>query len=195
MKSYCERRLNDDIFIPNSSFLLLFIKDIRRVDILEKIFKKYHFIVTYQVITEVITKVESWGIGIKWSFPSEIYDADLEKVREGNPVIVHEPMLGLGEFSTLLVFWYLYHKRGMKNLYIIMDDLDARKYVRRNLQEDIPYDRIIWSLKFLDMYVLQAGLIDKHEFLIILDIIEKSGFRVTKDILSYYRKKYSRNEI
>ena len=181
------------VFLANSTFLLLFLKDIRKPSVLLKIGRCVKLITTVQVLDEVERKLAKEGfehmIAYARESVSRTYDALSYVVRRENPLIVHEPFLGAGEFSIIAVFWYLQYRQGVSDLYIITDDKSARKYIIRNIPE-IPKNKLLWSLRFIEKYALFRCNISPKEFLEMLDLIEKSSFRVDREILEFYRRKY-----
>jgi len=182
-----------ETFLANSTFFLLLLKDIKKPEVLTKIGQCVRLATTKQVLEEVKRGLAEEGLEHLASevreYVSEIYDATDKILRTENPLVVHEPFLGTGEFSIILAFWYLQYRRNIRNLYIITDDKSARKYIYKNIPE-IPKNRILWSLKFIDRYALFLCNISPEEFLEMLDLIEKSKFRVDKKILEFYRRKY-----
>jgi len=182
-----------ETFLANSTFFLLLLKDIKKPEVLAKIGQCVRLATTKQVLEEVKRGLAEEGLEHLASevreYVSEIYDATDKILRTENPLVVHEPFLGTGEFSIILAFWYLQYRRNIRNLYIITDDKSARKYIYKNIPE-IPKNRILWSLKFIDRYAVFLCNISPEEFLEILDLIEKSKFRVDKKILEFYRRKY-----
>lgn len=182
-----------ETFLANSTFFLLLLKDIKKPEVLTKIGQCVRLATTKQVLEEVKRGLAEEGLEHLASevreYVSEIYDATDKILRTENPLVVHEPFLGTGEFSIILAFWYLQYRRNIRNLYIITDDKSARKYIYKNIPE-IPKNRILWSLKFIDRYAVFLCNISPEEFLEILDLIEKSKFRVDKKILEFYRRKY-----
>jgi len=182
-----------ETFLANSTFFLLLLKDIKKPEVLTKIGQCVRLATTKQVLEEVKRGLAEEGLEHLASevreYVSEIYDATDKILRTENPLVVHEPFLGTGEFSIILAFWYLQYRRNIRNLYIITDDKSARKYIYKNIPE-IPKNRILWSLKFIDRYAVFLCNISPEEFLEMLDLIEKSKFRVDKKILEFYRRKY-----
>jgi len=166
-------------------------------EILTKISRCVKLATTAQVVAEVESKLKEKGLSNMMTYVGqcvdEIYNSDELEVRENNPMMIHEPFLGRGEFSLVLVFWHLWYRRNVRNLYIITDDKSARKYIVKNINE-IPNDRILWSLKFLDEFIVPRCGMDPDTFLRLLKLLEKSEFRISKKILEFYYKKYKKSE-
>ncbi len=183
------------MFIVNSSFLLLFLKDIKRPNILLKIADQLPLVTTQQVLEEVDNILSKKGLDNMKRYihltMEQIFDAENPRVYVNNPIVIHRPFMGYGEYSVVLVFWYLWYRCNVHDLYIITDDKDARRYIVKYIRS-VPQDRLLWSLKFLDKFVVNKNIIDKDMFLILLDLIEASDFHIDKNILDYYRNKYKR---
>lgn len=186
--------MGSEAFLVNSTFLLLALKDVKMPHILLRISRCMKLITTEQVIQEVERNLRKAGLESMLHYLQraiiEVYDPlNDSRILEGNPVIIHRPFLGYGEFSLLLLFWYLWYRRQVHELFLVTDDRSARRYIEKNVSE-IPKDRILWSLKFMDTFVVNRCGISRREFIELLNRLEESSFRIDKRILAFYRKKY-----
>jgi len=177
---------NTDIFnvIPDSSFFICFLDDIKMSIILKRIitFNYFTFILCEKVKKELLnnSKFKKLFNDLNEHFESFEYSTYAEILR---PLFAEEEIVK-GEHEVIIAA-YVYHYVLNQNYIVIIDDIEPRKFIQRNFPEI--YGNVVGTLGFIKQSYEVYNIISRDEALNILDAIVNSKFRVSKDVLEKIR--------
>ena len=165
----------------DSTFYICFLDDISDPQYLLKFIEKFDFLLT-PIVKEEIKKSENYR------FIKECkHISDLESVHNVGKIL--EPFFGTDEIKKgeheVIGVAYIFYEMKMK-FYFILDESGPRAFVERNFNYLCHF--MIGTVKFVGMCYREFGIIPKSDALMLLRKIEKSRFRVTKDILTEVRE-------
>lgn len=175
--------------IPDSSFYICFLDDIKKPDYLLKIIKcdKFKFFTGFIIKEEIekssyyskIEKIINLKIQIfKYYDYGEILRPffSIEEIKEGE----HE----------VIVISYILYLRDI-NFIAIIDDTTPRNFIQNNFPEI--FKCIEWTINFLKKCNTDYKLYSKEEIISILQLIQNSKFRVKKEIVENVIKQIRRS--
>ena len=176
MKTFAECKI-----LADSSFYICFLDDITRHDCLIKVIVEFDFVLPPIVHSE-IQKSKNYSVikNCKDIIPLTLsYDiASILRPFFGNKEIKK------GEHEVIGYAYFLNENKD--KFYFILDEDGPRKFVERNFCTLIPY--MAGTAKFVGMCACEFYIISKEEVREVLSLIEKSTFRVTKNILDKVRE-------
>jgi len=172
--------------IPNSSFFICFLDDIKRPCFLKRIVthNPFTFVLCKKVKEEVLAKTES-----KASFFNELNDyfeySDFSSYSEVLRPFFAEEELIKGEHEVIIAA-YIHHYSYNQDYVIIIDEEGPRKFLQKNFPE--LFANATGTVGFIAECYFSYSLLTKNEALGLLDAIKNSKFRVSDDILEKVRK-------
>lgn len=179
-----EERANILKVIPDSSFFICFLDDIKMPTVLKRIitFNYFTFVLCEKVKKELLKNSEFKKLfnDLNEYFESFEYGTYAEILR---PLFAEEEIIK-GEHEVIVAA-YVYHHVLNQNYIAIIDDAETRKFIQRNFPEIL--GNVIGTLGFIKQSYKVYNIISKDEALNILGAIENSKFRVSKDVLERIR--------
>jgi len=170
--------------IPDSSFFICFLDDIKMPTILKRIitFEYFRIVLCEKVKKELLRSLEFKKLfnDLNERFEGFEYSMYAEVLR---PLFAREEIVK-GEHEVIAAA-YVHHYVLKQNYIVIIDDAGIRKFIQRNFPE--MYKNIIGTLGFIKQSYKVFNIISRDEALNILDAIESSKFRVSKDVLEKIR--------
>jgi len=172
--------------IPNSSFFICFLDDIRMPYFLRRIVthNPFTFVLCKKVKEEVAAKAES-----KASFFNELNNyfeySDFSSYSEVLRPFFAEKELTKGEHEVIIAA-YIHHYLYDQDYVVIIDEEGPRKFLQKNFPE--LFANAIGTVGFIGQCCISYNILTKDEALGLLDAIENSKFRVSDDILKKVRK-------
>lgn len=173
--------------IPNSSFFVFFLDDIKRPDILLRIIKcdQFNFVLCKKVKeeTRIETRLRQFS-----NNPSDYFE-DLESSTFTNYAEILVPFISKEEITKgeheVLIIAYLYHNVIKQNYLVVIDDKDMRKFIERNFPE---ISKNVLGTLGLIKYCYHRGILSRDDVIGILKLVESSKFRVDKETLERIKK-------
>jgi predicted nucleic acid-binding protein len=161
--------------IADSSFYLCFLDDINEPSFLDRIIDKFDFYITPIVEHEI--KFEK----------NEMLKRNEKIIRVGNHINFGEilkPFLSVKSLEKgeheVIGLGYHFFMIGMP-FYLIIDDHDAKEFVRKNINDLFSFLHV--TLGFIKIGCCYFKIFSKEEAITIVNKIEHSKFRISKDIL------------
>jgi len=170
--------------IPDSSFFICFLDDIKMPIILKRIitFKYFRFVLCEKVKKELLRNSEFKKLfnDLNEHFESFEYGMYTEILR---PLFAEEEIVK-GEHEVIVAA-YVHHYVLNQNYMVIIDDAETRKFIQRNFPEI--FKNVVGTLGFIKQSYKVFNIISRDEALNILGAIESSKFRVSKNVLEKIR--------
>ncbi|MCS7385125.1 MAG: hypothetical protein NDF55_00100 [archaeon GB-1867-005] len=166
--------------IPNSSFFVCFLDDIKIPAILKRTitYNRFIFVLCEKVKEELMmnSRFNTLFNDLNDYFKHFEYGMYAEILK---PLFAEEEIVK-GEHEVIVAA-YVYHHVLNRNYIVIIDETETRRFIQRNFPEI--FENIVGTLGFIKQCYSIYGIISKDEALNILKAIENSKFRVSRDIL------------
>ncbi len=164
--------------IPDTSFFICFLDDIKKPELLIRIFNSNKFaLVVGKIVHEELKRSENYLKIESILNKSEFYD-----YTQFGEII--RPFMSLEEISKgeheVIAIAYILNFLGYEIIFIL-DDNDARNFVLRSLKKIS--NRMIGTIGFVCRCCCHHKIFNKEEARLILIMIKNSNFRVKKEIL------------
>lgn len=165
--------------IPDSSFYICFLDDIKKPDYILKIVEYSGFkFFTGMIIKREIEK-SSFYCKIEKTINSKVQIFKYYNYGE-----ILKPFFSLEEINEgeheVIVISYILFLRNSKFIAII-DDANSRKFIHNNFPEIFKF--IEWTISFLSNCYILYSIFPKKEIISILEMIQNSKFRVKKEVV------------
>ncbi|WP_342785216.1 hypothetical protein [Thermofilum sp.] len=171
--------------IPDSSFFVFFLDDIKMTDILRRIitFDRFTFVLCEKVKIELQRNLNfrKFFNDLNERFEYFEYSMFAEILR---PLFAEEEIVK-GEHE-IIVAAYVYHHALNQSYIVIIDEEETRKFIQRNFPEISK--NVMGTLGFIKKIYSDYGILSKDEVSSILHATENSKFRISKDILEKIKK-------
>jgi len=175
--------------IPDSSFFICFLDDIKMPTILRRMITSNYF--TF-VLCEKVEK-ELLKNPVSREFLADL-NTQFESFKYSMYAEILKPLFAVEEIvkgeHEVVVAAYVYHHVLNQGYKVIIDEVETRKFIKRNFPEI--FKNVVGTLGFIKQSFSDYSIITRNEALNILNAIEKSKFRVNKDILEKTRKEIIR---
>jgi predicted nucleic acid-binding protein len=168
--------------VADSTFYFCFLEDIREIKQLFQLLDLFTFVMPPLVFQEV-SRSEMYR-SLKDLPSTEIQEMNFDTAQILRPFF-SKKQLAKGETQVIVL---AYHFFLSKNLFkIIIDEHQAREFVRRNFRELVPF--LIGTIGFVGSCCYDYGYFTKLETIALLDRIEKSPFRSSSNLLTMVKNR------
>ncbi len=169
--------------VADASFYICFLDCVGKKDYLVKILDKFKTHIPPKVEEEV-KKSKNWKDISKHKNLNYFFKPCFDVGKVIQPLLSKEE-IKKGEYDIIITAYFLYNLSNEKNFFIIIDDSKPRKFIERNVKELQPH--LFGTVNFIKICCLDYKIFNNKETLDLYDDIEKSNFRIKKEILDFLR--------
>jgi predicted nucleic acid-binding protein len=166
--------------IPDSTFYICFLDDIKKPEYLKKIIHNNNFnIFIGQIINNEIKKSNNYK-SLEKDMGSKIKLFKYYQYGEILRPLFSKEEIKKGEHEVIVIAFILFSEN--EKFIAILDDIAPRNFIQKNFPKI--YKSIEWTVGFIKNCFYKYKIFSKEETLIILKLIQNSKFRIDSGIIS-----------